>query len=113
MGPPKSELVFAPQVERESSLKDSRQRWWLLALLFTAMLISYVHRGAFSVAAPFMAKDLNLSKAGIGIVLSSFFWIYAFMQVPAGWIVDRFGNKRAYSLGFLFLSFSTALTAFD
>lgn len=94
------------------SLKDSPQRWWLLALLFTAMLISYVHRGAVSVAAPFMAKDLNLSKAGIGIVLSSFFWIYAFMQVPAGWIVDRFGTKRAYSLGFLFWSLATTLTAF-
>src|SRR5213080_5305148 len=93
-------------------LKDSPQRWWLLALLFTAMLISYVHRGAFSVAAPFMAKDLGLSKAGIGIVLSSFFWVYAFMQVPAGWIVDRFGTRRAYSLGFLFWSLATALTAF-
>src|SRR5207237_6684111 len=96
----------------EPSLKGSPQRWWLLSLLFTAMLISYVHRGAVSVAAPFMAKDLNLSKAGIGIVLSSFFWIYAFMQVPAGWIVDRFGTKRAYSLGFLFWSLATALTAF-
>src|ERR1700674_1900123 len=112
MGPPKSEFVFAPQVERASSLKDSRQRWWLLALLFTAMLISYVHRGAFSVAAPFIANDLHLSKAGIGIVLSSFFWIYAFMQMPAGWVVDRFGTKRAYSHGFLFWSLATALTGF-
>ncbi len=89
------------EATKAPALNASPQRWWLLALLFTAMLISYVHRGAISVAAPFMAKDLNLSKAGIGIVLSSFFWIYAFMQVPAGWIVDRFGTKRAYSLGFL------------
>jgi sugar phosphate permease len=82
-------------------LRDSRQRWRLLALLFTAMLISYVHRSASSVAAPFIAKDLNLSKAEMGILLSSFFWVYAFMQMPAGWIVDRFGVRRAYSLGFI------------
>ena len=100
------------EAPKAPALNASPQRWWLLALLFSAMLISYVHRGAFSVAAPFMAKDLNLSKAGIGIVLSSFFWVYAFMQVPAGWIVDRFGTKRAYSLGFLFWSLATALTAF-
>jgi len=104
--------VIVNEATKAPALKDSPQRWWLLALLFTAMLISYVHRGAFSVAAPFMAKDLNLSKAGIGIVLSSFFWVYAFMQVPAGWIVDRFGTRRAYSLGFLFWSLATALTAF-
>jgi len=92
------------------SLKESPQRWWLLALLFTAMLISYVHRGAFSVAAPFMGKDLELSKAGMGIVLSSFFWVYSFMQVPAGWIVDRFGVRRAYSLGLIFWSLASTLT---
>src|SRR5260370_12830659 len=86
------------------SLKDSPQRWWLLALLFTAMLISYVHRGAISVAAPFMESDLHLSKFEIGIVSSSFFWIYSFMQVPAGLIVRPFRTRCAYSLGFSFCS---------
>jgi len=110
MALPKPRIIN--EAPKAPALNASPHRWWLLALLFTAMLISYVHRGAFSVAAPFMAKDLGLSKAGIGIVLSSFFWVYAFMQVPAGWIVDRFGTKRAYSLGFLFWSLAVALTAF-
>jgi MFS family permease len=92
-------------------LNASPQRWWLLALLFTAMLISYVHRGAFSVAAPFMAAELHLSKAETGIILSAFFWVYAFMQVPAGWVVDRFGTKRAYAIGFMFWSLAAALEA--
>src|SRR5215813_502065 len=93
-------------------LRNSRQRWWLLVLLFSAMLVSYVHRGAFSVAAPYIAQDLNLSKAGIGVILSAFFWVYSFMQVPAGWIVDRYGVKRAYSLAFLFWSLSSTLAGF-
>jgi MFS transporter, ACS family, D-galactonate transporter len=100
----------APTAETAVDLKDSRQRWWLLVLLFFGMLISYVHRGAFSVAAPFMGKDLQLSKATIGIVLSAFFWVYSFMQVPAGWVVDRFGVKRAYSLGFIFWSLASTFT---
>jgi MFS transporter, ACS family, D-galactonate transporter len=96
--------------EEQPALKESPQRWWLLVLLFAAMFFSYMHRGAFSVAAPFMTNDLKLSKASIGIILSAFFWIYAFMQVPAGWITDRFGVKRAYSLAFIFWSIATALT---
>jgi len=80
--------------------------------LFTAMLISYVHRSALSVAAPFISADLNLSKTEMGILLSSFFWVYAFMQMPAGWIVDRFGVRRAYSLGFIFWSLASAFTGF-
>jgi MFS family permease len=94
------------------ALKDSRQRWWLLVLLFSAMLISYAHRSALSVAAPFISADLNLSKTEMGVLLSSFFWVYAFMQMPAGWIVDRFGVRRAYSLGFIFWSLASAATGF-
>jgi MFS family permease len=110
MALPKTELAQKAEPIKQPELKDSRQRWWLLVLLFMAMLVSYFHRGAFSVAAPFMTEDLKLSKATIGIILSAFFWVYAFMQVPAGWIVDRFGVKRAYSLAFGFWSLASALT---
>lgn len=103
-----TKITDAVPIDTTVELNTSPQCWWLLALLFTAMLISYAHRGAFSVAAPFMARELNLSKAGIGIVLSSFFWVYAFMQMPAGWVADRFGTKRAYALGFLFWSMAAA-----
>ncbi len=108
----RSEPINEAKSRRYPPLNSSPQRWWLLALLFTAMLISYVHRGAVSVAAPFMAAELHLSKAEIGVILSAFFWVYAFMQIPAGWIVDRFGTKRAYSIGFLFWSLAAALEGF-
>lgn len=99
------------QREDAPSLKQSPARWWLLLLLFTAMLIGYAHRGALNVAvASRMSDDLHLTEAGIGILLSAFSWIYSFMQVPAGWLVDRFGVRRAYSLGFVFWSLTSALT---
>jgi MFS family permease len=112
MGLPEPKIVEPASIEVAPALKDSRQRWWLLVLLFTAMLISYVHRSALSVAAPFISADLNLSKAEMGVLLSSFFWIYAFMQMPAGWIVDRFGVRRAYSVGFIFWSLASTFTGF-
>jgi len=112
MALPESKIVEPASSEVAPALKDSRQRGWLLVLLFTAMLISYVHRSALSVAAPFISADLNLSKTEVGVLLSSFFWIYAFMQIPAGWIVDRFGVRRAYSLGFIFWSLASTLTGF-
>jgi len=109
MALPKSQVTEAAPNRELRPLHASPQRWWLLALLFIAMLISYVHRGAFSVAAPFMAAELRLSKATIGLILSSFFWVYAFTQLPAGWVADRFGTRRAYSIGFAFWSLAAAL----
>src|ERR1700704_3411771 len=115
MALPKPEVVVEPvPLSVSPSLRDSPQRWWLLLLLFTAMLISYAHRSALSVAvgakSSSMSSDLHLSEASIGILLSGFFWIYSFMQVPAGWLVDRFGVKRAYSLGFVFWSLASTFT---
>src|SRR5262250_3694804 len=100
-----------PQVV-ESSFKHSAERWWLLLLLFTAMLISYAHRGAFSVvvAASSMSEDLHLNEASIGVLLSAFFWVYSFMQMPSGWLVDRFGVRRTYAISFIFWSLMSVLT---
>jgi ACS family D-galactonate transporter-like MFS transporter len=96
------------------SLKESRQRWWLLVLLFIGMLIGYAQRSALSVAvgakSSSMSADLHLTDASIGILLSGFFWVYSFMQVPAGWFVDRFGVKRAYAIGFTFWSLMSTCT---
>src|SRR5678816_3257281 len=91
---------------------SSRTPWALGVLLVTGMIACYAGRGALSVAAPFMMRDLGLSPASMGILLSAFFWLYAFMQVPAGWVVDRFGVKWAYAAGFAFWSVASAFTGF-
>ncbi len=46
----------------------------------------------------------------MGFILSAFSWCYCFMQVPSGWIVDRFGVRRAYACGFALWSIACALT---
>jgi MFS family permease len=81
-------------------------------LLFTGMVICYAHRGALSVAAPRLIQEMGLSPAVMGVLLSAFFWTYAFMQVPAGWLVDRLGVRRAYALGFALWSLASAITGF-
>src|SRR5262252_2900404 len=91
-------------------LSDTPQRWRLLALLFLALFIGYAHRGALSVAAPFMSEDLGLSKFDLGLAMSAFYWSYTLMQVPAGWAVDRFGPARPYAIGFIVWSLASAMT---
>ncbi len=93
-------------------LRESPQRWWLMVLLVAGMIIAYAQRGALSVAAPFMIEDLHLSTAAMGVLLSAFFWSYSFMQVPAGWAVDRLGVRRAYAWGFALWSVASAVTGF-
>ena len=93
-----------------AALKDSPQRWGLMILLVVAMLFCYAQRNALNVAATSMSDDLGFNPAKMGVLFSAFFWVYAFMQVPSGWLVDRFGVRRAYAVGFTFWSLISVMT---
>src|SRR5262249_36214909 len=56
------------------------------------------------------SDDLGFNPATTGVLLSSFFWVYAFMQMPSGWLVDRFGVRRTYAISFIFWSLMSVLT---
>src|SRR4029453_1423972 len=70
----------------------------------------YAQRGTLSIAAPFMIRELGINTETMGLMLFAFSWCYWFMQVPSGWIVDRFGVRRAYAFGFGVWSIACALT---
>ena len=94
------------------ALKNSSQRWWLMALLVLAMVTCYAHRNSLSIAVPFLKKEMNLSTAQLGVMLSAFSWCYAFLQMPSGWLVDRYGVRKVYGFGYLLWSLATAFTGF-
>jgi MFS transporter, ACS family, D-galactonate transporter len=85
-------------------------RWWLVVMLTSGMTLCYAQRGTLSIAAPFMIRELGINTETMGLMLSAFSWCYCFMQVPSGWIVDRFGVRRAYAFGFGLWSIACALT---
>lgn len=88
-----------------------RLRWLMIILCFAATTINYIDRATIAIAAPFMAKELHIDPATLGIILGGFFWSYAFMQLPFGMIVDHFGVRSAYALAVIWWSICTAVTA--
>jgi MFS family permease len=83
----------------------------VVALLFAAMLVNYVDRGNLSIVALPVMRESGISPAVMGTLLSAFFWTYAFLQVPAGYLVDRFGLKWTYAGAFLLWSAASAVTS--
>ena len=88
-----------------------RLRWTMIVLCFVATTINYVDRATLSVAAPFMQRDFHLGPATMGLLLGAFFWTYAAMQIPAGWIVDRIKPRLSYAAAVTWWSVFTAATA--
>ena len=91
--------------------QDRLRRWSIVVLLCLGMVIAYIDRTALSVAiaVPEFRDHFGLTDSQRGLMNSAFFWSYALLQVPAGWIVDRVGVKYPYAGGFLFWSVVSAI----
>jgi sugar phosphate permease len=81
-------------------------------LLYLAYMISYVDRAAISLALAQIGKDFNLQASDLGIVISAFFLGYAAMQIPGGWLADRFGSKFVVVIAIAAWSVFTVMTSF-
>jgi len=98
--------LTAPHPPAELS---TRGRWGIVGLLALTLLINYVDRGAVPTAAPLIQKQLGLSDDQLGLVLSAFFLPYALLQLPAGWIAERYGAHRVLAAGLTIWACATML----
>ncbi|MFG0261597.1 MAG: MFS transporter [Novipirellula sp. JB048] len=77
-----------------------------------SILVNYIDRGALSVAIPAIDAEFSMTPTQKGLLLSVFFWSYALLQLPAGWLVDRYDVKWVYAGGYLIWTLATAMTGF-
>src|SRR5947208_15061304 len=89
---------------------SNKRRRTVVGLLFTASLINYLDRAAISFALPLISRDFHLVPTTKGLLLSSFFWSYALMQMPIGWCADRLNLRWLYAGAFALWSLAQGLT---
>ena len=91
---------------------EALRRWSILGLLCLAFIAAYVDRQnlAAAVIDPGFKGYFNLSPTDRGLLHSAFFWSYLLLQIPSGWLVDRFGAKKVLAAGFVLWSLTSAAT---
>jgi len=100
-------MTLAPQAQART-----RVRWIVAGMMWAAIAINYIDRTVLSAAAPRIQSDFHLSAVEMGVVMSAFFWSYALLQLPAGMLADRFGQKKILGLAVFWWSLATAVTGF-
>lgn len=74
-------------------------RWLLVASLWLVCFLNYADRQALSSLFPFLKIRLGLSEVELGVIGSSFMWMYAISGPVAGWLGDRLSRKRLILAG--------------
>ncbi len=85
----------------------------ILTLLFLGWCIANLSRFTINYAILDIAKDFNINASMNGIVISSFFIGYALMQIPGGWLADKFGAKKILLASAIIWSASAVFTGFS
>lgn len=63
---------------------------------FIVTAVNYADRATLSIAGTEVAKELQLSAVSMGYIFSAFGWAYLLMQIPGGWLLDKFGSKSLH-----------------
>lgn len=81
-----------------------------LVLLLAIGTVNYLDRSTLSIANHGVSHDFGLNAAQLGALLSVFSWAYAFGQLPAGPLVDRYGSRWMLGGGVFIWSVAQALS---
>ncbi|BFG80344.1 glucarate transporter GudP [Paraburkholderia terrae] len=83
-------------------VKRTNVRYTILLLIFAITTFNYADRATLSVTGSAMRAEFGLDAIRMGYIFSAFSWAYVLSQLPAGWLLDRFGARRVYA-GSIFL----------
>ncbi|MEF3353900.1 MFS transporter [Paenibacillus sp. GYB006] len=95
-------------MNRAGALKHTRK---IIFLLFIGNLFSAFDRFVINFGVVQISEEFQLSASASGLILSIFFLGYAIMQIPGGWLSDRFGEKIVLFISIVGFSIFTGLTA--
>ena len=87
----------------------TRVRYLILLLIFAITTFNYADRATLSVTGSEMRAEFGFDAIRMGYIFSAFSWAYVLSQVPAGWLLDRFGARRVYAASIFLWSLFTLL----
>jgi MFS family permease len=105
-----------PGAERGAVLRPAEARaaglsrpFHVVALLAIVLGINYIDRGAMPTAALQMRHDLGLTAQDYGILFSAFWYMYFWVQIPVGWLAERYGAHWVLAGGLVIWAGATIL----
>src|SRR5579871_3615208 len=86
--------------------------WVIAAMLFLATAVNYCDLLALSVVSTDLRKEFAMSEQDYSVVVSFFLLAYAIMYAWSGYVVDRLGTRRGFSVFILIWSVAAMLHGF-
>lgn len=94
-----------------SANKIGNYRWVIVVLLFTATTINYLDRQIIGLLKPILEKEFVWTETDFARIVMAFTAAYAIGLLLFGWLIDKIGTKKGYSITIVFWSIAGMLHA--
>lgn len=84
--------------------------WLVVLMLWSICFLNYADRQVIFSVFPLLSHEFGFSKLQLGLIGSSFMWLYTGGSFAAGWLADRSSRKRLIFGDCFFWSLATILT---
>jgi len=88
----------------------TRNKVWTFCVIYLGYMLLFADRTVFNLALAGIGKDFNMSPAALGAAGSAFFLGYTLMQIPGGYLTDRFGARAVVISTLILWSLLTGFT---
>ncbi len=108
---PKSESEIAPPMSAGASVTGAavaaaegipgrvgRYRWVICTLLFFAATINYIDRQVIGILKPTLQAEIGFSEIEYSWIVFYFQCAYAIGLLGVGWVMDKIGTRKGFSL---------------
>ena len=92
---------FTPMTHNPQDVPSARHRMANVSLVILCRSFDALTMGGIALFLPIIRKDLHMTFAQGGTLSAATTLGYALMQIPAGYLADRFGAKRVFVIGAL------------
>jgi MFS family permease len=83
---------------------------FIIFLFFLGWVFMYADRNILSPVMGSIGEEWGLDKAQLGLMSTVFFTAYAFMQIPTGFLADKFGRVKVLVAGYILFGVATFLS---
>src|SRR3989449_11759754 len=96
---------------KPTSQMTPNYKWLVVAMLWLISFFNYADRQAIFSVFPLLEREIGLTPVQLGLLGSSFAWVYGLMGPFAGFVVDRMKRKTSILSGLQIWSVICAATA--
>jgi len=93
--------------DRSPPARPTSVRFLIIGLCVAMSVLLYLDRFALGPVTTTMLEELSLDEEQFGRAVGAFFFAYALMQIPSGWLSDTFGARWTLALYVVLWSLAT------